>query len=263
MSINRDEHLVYIHQDLANIMRKVVSSANLLGNGMDFFAVNGYLLQSLFLQMTGAQEQKMKCICWELATDDLEYRYKRYYNKGWSLHQCSTLTDKNHVYEDLVEAIILRDSDFSLFDNDDAKRKFRDEILEQMTKIFKNTNIALCHKQEYESFKDIFGRLDEKNIVTNKKDIFKMGNKENPVSCASSDTEIFAIYSLLYRHRNRCAHNTLSYQLNFPTFHEFRSEKHRKFDNIFLFYAVLLMIDGIFRRLFSTYESLREVEPMS
>ena len=34
-----------------------------------------YVLQTTFLKMTGSQEQKLKCIQWELATDDYEYRY--------------------------------------------------------------------------------------------------------------------------------------------------------------------------------------------
>lgn len=259
--MNRDEHKTYIKNDLAKIMREVVCSANLLGNGMEFFAVNGYLLQSLFLQMTGAQEQKMKCICWELATDDLSYRHRRYYT-GWTLNQCSTLNDKNHVYEDLLRAIVCRESTFKLFVDNTAKRNFLDDILDQMKTVFENTNIALCNKPKYELFKAIFMNLKEENIVTDKKYIFQNGNKDAPISNVTPDTEVFAIYSLLYKHRNRCAHNTPSYQLNFPHLQDLRDVKFQKYDNIFLFYALLLMIDGIFRRLFVKYESLREMEPI-
>ena len=31
-------------------------------------------MQSIFMKMTGAQEQKMKCICWEIATIDFDLR---------------------------------------------------------------------------------------------------------------------------------------------------------------------------------------------
>lgn len=257
--MNRDEHRTYIRSDLASIMREVVCSANLLGNGMEFFAVNGYLLQSLFLQMTGAQEQKIKCICWELASDDLNYRYKRYYN-GWTLNQCSTLDDKNRVYEDLLSAIVCRVPNFALFTDNTAKRIFCDEILEQMKKVFDDTNIAKFHKRKYESFKALFTNLNSNNIAVDKKHIFKNGNKEAPISAVATDTEMFAIYSLLYKHRNRCAHNTPSYQLNLPHLHELRDLKYQKYDNIFMFYASLLMIDGILRRLFVKYESLREID---
>ena len=258
--MNRDEHRTYIRSSLANIMREVVCSAKLLGNGMEFSAVNGYLLQSLFLQMTGAQEQKMKCICWELATDDLNYRNKRYYNKGWALNQCSTLNDKTSVYEDLFSAINSREDGFRLFANTIAKRDFINEILEHIKEVFENTNIALFHKQKYESFKILFANLDAANIITDKNNIFQKGNRDAPISGVSTRTEVFAIYSLLYRHRNRCAHNTPSYQLNLPHLQELRDSNYQKYDNIFLFYAILLMIDEIFRRLYDKYEELRELD---
>ena len=61
-------------------------------------------MQSVFLKMAGAQEQKMKCICWELATEDYEYRYKRY-NGKWDLGECSNYEAKKIVYQDLIEQI--------------------------------------------------------------------------------------------------------------------------------------------------------------
>jgi hypothetical protein len=38
-------------------------------------------MQSIFIKMTGFQEQKLKCIVWELATDDYEYRYHKLTDK--------------------------------------------------------------------------------------------------------------------------------------------------------------------------------------
>ena len=55
--MNRDEHITYINSKLIDLLKEVVCTANHLGNGMEANIVNGYLLQSLFLQMTGAQEQ--------------------------------------------------------------------------------------------------------------------------------------------------------------------------------------------------------------
>ena len=248
----RDEHQAYIRSDLSNIMKEVVRSSNHLGCGMEFEAVNGYLLQSLFLQMTGAQEQKMKCICWELATDDLKYRYERYY-KGWNLSECSTLKDKSQVYEDLVSAIKKKDSGYNVFADPNAINLFRDEIKNCITNVFENTNIVASKKKQYETFLLVFSNINSNNITPSDKLIFKNGDKNYPVDKATSDTELFAIYSLLYTHRNRCAHNTPSYQLNLPNLVDLRNENYQKYDNIFLFYAVLLMIDKIFRKLYSKY----------
>lgn len=253
--MNRDEHHTFIQSDLADIMREVVRSADLLGDGLEFYAVNGYLLQSLFLQMTGAQEQKMKCICWMIATNDLAYRQKRYYN-GWSLSQCSTLVDKSHVFEDLLGTILRYEPTYHIFANNVAKDSFRNDIFSKMLSIFDGTNIVRIHHKKYEVFKNVFSTLSADNITPSNKLIFKRGNPDAPISGVTHDTELFAIYTLLYRHRNRCAHNTPSYQLNLPHLIELKDELYQKYDNIFLYFATLLMIDGIFRKLYEKYISL-------
>ena len=53
--------------------------------------------------MTGAAEQKMKCILWQMATDDYQYR-NRYLNYQ-GLGECSTYSSKNTVFKDLVTQI--------------------------------------------------------------------------------------------------------------------------------------------------------------
>lgn len=253
--MNRDEHITYINSRLINLLKEVVCTANHLGSGMEANMVNGYLLQSLFLQMTGAQEQKMKCICWELATDDLVYRYRRYYD-GWSLSQCSTLKDKSHVYEDLLSAIHKVDHAYNLFPDDPAKQAFLNDVFSSICGIFDQSTIAEFHKKKYSEFKAFFSGLKVSNITPSTKLLFKNGNKDFPVSEAKPDTEMFAVYSLLYKLRNGCAHNTPSYQLNLPSLKELHDSKYQKYDNIFIFYATLVMIDEIFRKLFVKYQTL-------
>ena len=96
-------HTEFIETPLLYLLRDVVSDSNNISNGIEFYGISGYVLHSLFLRMTGAQEQKLKCICWDLATEDYEYRYTRY-NK-WELGECSKLKDKNTVFSDLVSAV--------------------------------------------------------------------------------------------------------------------------------------------------------------
>lgn len=253
--MNRDEHITYINSRLIDLLKEVVCTANHLGSGMEANMVNGYLLQSLFLQMTGAQEQKMKCICWELATNDLEYRYKRYYD-GWNLSQCSTLKDKSHVYEDLLAAIHKVDQAYKLFHKNPAKQTFINDVFSSVCGIFDHSNIIEFHKKKYSEFKAFFTGLNISNLTPSNKHLFMNGDKDFPVSNASTDTEMFAVYSLLYKLRNRCAHNTPSYQLNLPSLKELRDSKHQKYDNIFIFYTTLVMLDEIFRKLFVKYQTL-------
>jgi hypothetical protein len=64
-------------------------------------------------------------------------------------------------------------------------------------------------------------------------------------------------YSLLYSHRNRCAHNTLSYQENLPTLKTLL-KSNPKDDNYFVRFTLLILIDKIFVALYKKYESLLE-----
>ena len=56
------------------------------------------------MKMTGAQEQKMKCICWELTTVDFEIRYDLYNN--WNLGECSALSAKNKIFDTIEDKCI-------------------------------------------------------------------------------------------------------------------------------------------------------------
>lgn len=252
--MNRDEHLTFIRTSLVKIMKDVVSSTALLGDGMEFYAVHGHILQSLFLQMTGAQEQKMKCLCWEMATNDLKYRYERYY-KGWSLSECSSLLSKNTVFKDLMKAIQKHEPNYLPYADQAAKEVLRDSVLQAIKDIFQGTNIEKLRKKEYDSFITTFGNLSAPNIYPDKWQLIKNGDKEAPMRVAN-DTQLYAIYHLLYTHRNSCAHNAPSYQLNIPSLKDLKDEVYQKYNNIFLFYALLLMLDEMFRKVFAHYEEL-------
>lgn len=252
--MNRDEHLTFIRTSLAKVMRDVVSSAALLGDGMEFYAVQGNVLQSLFLQMTGAQEQKMKCICWELATNDLKYRYERYY-KGWSLSECSSLQSKNTVFKDLMKSIRTHEPTFILYSDDTAKETLRDSVLQSVKDVFLGTNIQKLYEKKFDEFCSIWGSLKATNIYPDKYQLIKTGDKEAPLS-VNTDNKLYAVYHLLYTHRNSCAHNATSYQLNIPAFRDLNNDVYQKYNNIFLFFATLLLIDEMFRKAFARYEDL-------
>lgn len=79
-------HKKFILSPLSDILKNATSATFGLRNGIETYPTFDYILQSVFLKMTGAQEQKMKCICWELATYDYDYRYKRFTQK--TLGEC-------------------------------------------------------------------------------------------------------------------------------------------------------------------------------
>lgn len=254
--MNRDENIRFINSKLEDSVREVVSAANLLGDGMEFYAVNDYLIQSLFLKLTGAQEQKMKCICWELATDNLSYRYKRYYEK-WSLSQCSSYYDKTVVYEDIIKNIKRHDPNYALFTDPSGndKKLVLNHILDVMNNIFLNTNIERIHRKKYNEFVSVWNNIIPACLAPTTKWLFKNGNREAPLEGLKRDEELYAIYFLLYNYRNRYAHNATSYQLNLPRFYEINDDIYQTFNNVFIFIAELILIDDIFRTLFSAYKA--------
>jgi hypothetical protein len=79
-------------------------------------------MQSVFLKMTGFQEQKMKCIYWEMATNDYEYRYEFTKNP---LGECSSYTDKNIIYQQLVTQIQKYNSKFDIKKDIDNKKYYK------------------------------------------------------------------------------------------------------------------------------------------
>ena len=72
----------------------------------------------------------------------------------------------------------------------------------------------------------------------------------------ANNEQIYGIYRLLYLHRNRCDNNVMSYQDNLPPLWELRDSYLQKLYNIFLFIAVLVMIDEMIMKAYSEYERL-------
>ena len=62
---------------------------------------------------------------------------------------------------------------------------------------------------------------------------------------------------IVYRHRNRCAHNTLSYQINKPDLKALASSDFG-YHSYFFRFAILILIDEIFMKLFQAYIDLQK-----
>ncbi len=253
MSVPQFRHSEFIEIPLLKLLRDVVSNSNNVSNGIEFYGISGYVLHSLFLRMTGAQEQKLKCICWDLATEDYEYRYTRY-NK-WELGECSKLKDKNIVFSDLVSAVRTLKPGYSVFGGALAnKQAFVDKSFNSIKAIFDNSNLVACYPREYATYLDVINQFDLNNIEAGNQ-LFRSSDNLT-LENMTADTVIAATYSLLYKHRNRCAHNTLSYQNNIPTFQELNNEKVQRYYNIFLFITILIVIDNLFIQVYKKYRDI-------
>lgn len=245
------KHKDFIETPLINLCREVVASADSLEDGIEFQAISAQILHSLFLQMTGAQEQKMKCICWDLATEDYGYRYERF--NRWDLGECSRLIDKNTVFGDVVRAIRKIKPAFKVFGSTPDKTLFFNNLCNQSKSLFVSSNLAKAYPEKYREFEDIVDKLDINNIAAGDQQIFT-GSDDDELDSIKPDHVLSATYSLLYKHRNRCAHNTLSYQQNIPTLDDLSDTNSQLYYNIFLFIAILFFIDELSIRVYKQFQ---------
>ncbi|MCM1033731.1 MAG: hypothetical protein NC405_08265 [Odoribacter sp.] len=83
--------------------------------------------------------------------------------------------------------------------------------------------------------------------------------------CALSDDLLNSVLKEIYeddviKHRHRCAHNLTSYQQNLPVFDTLSAESHIR-HNYFYRFAILILIDEIFIRLYREYLAQIEFSP--
>lgn len=107
-----DIHTDFILTPIRSILEQGINASQSLPSGIESFPISEYHLQSLFLRMTGASEQKMKCILWQMATDDFEYRYKYLNYQG--MGECSTYNSKNVVFRELISQITKKYPSFTI-----------------------------------------------------------------------------------------------------------------------------------------------------
>lgn len=307
-NIHHDVHTSFILEPLENILMKGLTTGISVDKGINSFPIGEYFMQSLFLRMTGAQEQKMKCICWELATNDFQYRNDFLRNKDYG--ECSSYKDKNEVLSDIFANVGINkcagmlslwdDVDFDVQKEQDARMKWEEEerrarlktiekknaakkskaqtltpeqeqkmrdgilskpydetkfieklakikkamyitqTLDEIREMFDDAIIVRWSEREYidylNKYKDDF---DEKHFCTDKGELL--------------DSSLQSFYkTVVYDFRNRCAHNTISYQRNLPSF-DVLSDMYYYRQNFFFRYALLILIDRIFVKAYELY----------
>lgn len=307
-----DIHTDFILTPIRTILEQGINAAQSLPYGIDSFPISEYHLQSLFLRMCGASEQKMKCILWQMATDDYQYRYKYLNYQG--LGELSTFVSKNTVFQDLISLIVklcpnfnpqsiwddyeyapdtieqernnwmnrvkanrqkkidsilkkLSDSGNPISSQDATKMKngimgspfnmddFNNhlvaskcmsrisQILEEMYQLFVNTNFELWRNGDLQKYHAKCQKLIRGcDVVVKNKETFNLfgGNMVD-------------LYDrLVYQHRNRIAHNTVSYQQNLPALETLSGKNYYQY-NYFFRFAIILVTDEVFLRLYRAF----------
>ena len=303
-------HGDFIATPVFNVLRDGIMASASLSMGAESFPMGEYFFQSLFLRMTGAQEQKMKCLYWELATNDFEYRYDLVRNKNYG--ECSSYKDKCGIYQDIISLIKHQDPGFSVHKIwDDVtleaatltaeRRKWEakvtnnrnEQVSDNIAKQEKKNGGSIPNSTKDKIRNGIMGKPlpegdYEKHIdsVRKKSAVAKLIEMLNAVLVTSnivlwkaSDFDDFHINwkrflkgehvsvndssllgnvlqkfytDVVYTHRNRCAHNTTSYQKNLPSLSALAATGQRQ-QNYFYMFALLILIDEVFIRLYKYY----------
>lgn len=246
------QHSNFIMKPISDVLSDALSVLSTIGDGIDAIPVSEYLLQSTFLRMTGFQEQKLKCIVWDLATSDYTYRYERFSRK--LVGECSCYDEKNLIYKDLVG--ILSNFDFEI--TDEIRQNIFDEAKRTVLNVFAQSNLIESNAMHYVEFERYLTEISKDCIMTNDS-LFKNANncgdkddiQKNRCKHGLCMRQVFD-YSV-YRYRNQCAHNTLSYQSNLPTMETLQSLEYR-YANYFIRLFILVLVDDIFRYLYSEYK---------
>ena len=225
-------HSDFILSPLRNILEEGILACKSVGDGIETYPLCEYIMQSLFLKMTGAQEQKLKCICWDMATVDYEYRSEFLNNrKGYS-----KLKEKNEVYKSLVDSIKVKEKTFDTGKEFDIN--FISDVFKKTNDLYANSHFPVWQSREY--------------------NLFVPGKYMNHILFGKSNmiyTDADFYEKVVYNHRNRCAHNTLSYQQNKPDLSKLSAPDYDQC-NYFYRFTLLVIIDEIFMKLWRKYVGL-------
>lgn len=242
-------HSDFILAPILEVFADGVNACKRVGNGIETQPLSEYVLPSLFLKATGAQEQKLKCICWEIATHDYDFRYQ-FMRGDIQLGECSEYKSKNKICSYLQEQIMKLKKEVRYTIGDDTRKSIIAQAISDIETLFENTNISIWEARDFAMYKD---------CVENRSKLAQI------LACRPKKKYYLSLFEstlqedydeIVYRHRNRLAHNTTSYQRHLPTL-ETLAAKESECYNYFYRYTLLVLIDLIFISLYREYrESL-------
>ena len=236
-------HEKFILAPIESVLKEAIVANYGIGSGIETYPVNEYVMNSVFLKMTGFQEQKLKFITWEIASNDLEYR-RKLLNNDDKLGECSTFEAKNKVYRRLVESITSLDREFNIYEVLD-KNNLQKETIDYVKKLFKDTNLSTWHQRKFDYF---FKTNVDKIIPVNQFLQPTQNGKPGPLF----QSVIQSRYDELYAQRNTLAHNLSSYKISSQSFLELAISTDKD-KNYFIWFSILILIDKIVIDLYNMY----------
>lgn len=236
--MNRQEK--FIMTSITEVLDEAIVASYPLGDGIATYPISEYMIQSIFLKMTGFQEQKLRFIAWEMASNDLEYRYKLL--KGDDKY--SSFDAKSKIFKSLIEAIKKIDPNFTI--EKFEKKEIQEYSVNIVKKKFNNTNLATWHQRKYNAME----RANISKIIPLNQ---FLQNNVNKKTGGLLESVLIKHYNNLYDRRNSLAHNLNSFKPRFPLFRELVNEGDLD-NNYFVWFSILVLIDKIFMELYKVYK---------
>ncbi len=237
------KHEFFILTPLTTVIEEMITASSGVNDGIEAYPLWDYILQATFTKMTGFQEQKMKCIDWELATNGYEYRIS-FVDEVKNRGTYSNYDSKNGVYNALISEIArysgkeIRDVVIGLSNDITIDPK------EIVKRLLDNTKVIQCRQRDYDEF------LGCDSEFLNQVFVLPEVNAKKAKMLGPNLEKRYK--EEIYRNRNRIAHNTLSYQQNLPELDSLRNENALS-RNYFFWFSVLVLIDEMFTGMYKKY----------
>lgn len=232
-------HTNFILSDIMEVLNEGFNAASCLSPSMSSIPVVEYLLQSIFLKATGYQEQKLKCIAWQLATHDYAFRYE-YLSSRFNIGECSSIDDKTKVLSSLINQT-QKIGEISLILSDDEIKDIIDGLRKDFKEIVERSPFPLWLPGDYKRFNDFASQIKPIENGYMKGAIF------------GGDSVLCDAYQSAFEHRNRCAHNLRSYQTNVPALKLLQKDE-KGYENYFAHLFILVMVDKVFTEYYRYYQ---------
>lgn len=227
----------FIFTPLADILATATESLGAIEEGMQSYPVADWVMPTVFLRMTGAQEQKLKCIYWDLGSMDLERRFHRILEK---LGDMSCYDEKRDLCSDLLSFLIRNKFDFDP-ERDIDREKLLVDAIADVKRACGGTMMQMWYPDYYKDYEEVTARFRAEDIM-----------EWNEKDCKCKELlkeELKKAFNAMYYHRNRCAHNSTSFQKNLPKF-VVLSGAGAVYENYFIRFFVVILLDRLYMELY-------------
>lgn len=234
------KHGAFIRSNPVDILKEANLALSGIGHGIETFSLHEYVMQSVFIRMTGYQEQKLKCILWDVATFDYGFRYEITRKPGV---EYSNYKDKNALYASICNILQKKSRGMEVV-NDDKKRSIFRSAFNDIENAFLDSNILKFMERNFNEFRSIKNEFKYSDIASCKNNILAEVNGRLSMKKVYEEQ--------IYVHRNRIAHNTGSYQNNLPSLMSL-SDAGKQHENYVLWFYIILIIDRVFVELYNKF----------